>query len=160
VKLGGEGFETRVVDGILHVRAASAMLGYLNAPSPFDAEGWLNTGDEVEFDETGEYMRIRGRRSEIINVGGEKVFPAEVESVLLQMPGVRDVAVTAQSNPLTGQMVAARFCLSADEPLAALRTRVREHCRGKLQPYKIPSKIEIAAADLHSDRFKKMRRSA
>jgi acyl-CoA synthetase (AMP-forming)/AMP-acid ligase II len=75
VKLGGEGFETRVVDGILHVRAASAMLGYLNAPSPFDPDGWLNTGDEVEFDETGEYMRIRGRRSEIINVGGEKGLP-------------------------------------------------------------------------------------
>ena len=48
VKVGGEGFETRVVDGILHIRANSAMLGYLNAESPFDEDGWLNTGDAVE----------------------------------------------------------------------------------------------------------------
>ena len=46
VKVGGEGFETKIVDGILHIRADSAMLGYLNAPSPFDEEGWLNTQDQ------------------------------------------------------------------------------------------------------------------
>jgi Acyl-CoA synthetases (AMP-forming)/AMP-acid ligases II len=56
VKIGGEGFETKVVDGVLWIRAKSAMLGYLNAPSPFDDEGWMNTQDVVEVD--GEYIRI------------------------------------------------------------------------------------------------------
>ncbi|MFC1485182.1 fatty acid--CoA ligase family protein, partial [bacterium] len=69
VKVGGEGFETRVVNGILEIKAKSAMLGYLNAPSPFTEDGWLHTGDEVEVD--GEYIKILGRKSEMINVGGE-----------------------------------------------------------------------------------------
>lgn len=55
------------------------MLGYLNAASPFTDDGWFKTGDEVEQD--GEWLRILGRRSEIINVGGEKVSPAEIEGV-------------------------------------------------------------------------------
>jgi acyl-coenzyme A synthetase/AMP-(fatty) acid ligase len=55
VKIGGEGFETRVVQGILEIKARSSMLGYLNAPSPFTADGWFVTGDEVEVD--GEYLR-------------------------------------------------------------------------------------------------------
>ncbi|MFN8707421.1 MAG: long-chain fatty acid--CoA ligase [Planctomyces sp.] len=68
VQVGGEGFETKIVDGILWIRAASAMLGYLNAPSPFTEDGWFITGDLVEID--GDYLRIKGRASEIINVGG------------------------------------------------------------------------------------------
>ena len=59
VRVGGEGFETKVVDGRLWVRAKSAMLGYLNAPSPFDDEGYLDTGDRVEVD--GEWVRFLGR---------------------------------------------------------------------------------------------------
>ena len=70
VKVGGHGFETKVVDGILWIRAQSAMMGYLNAANPFDEEGWMNTEDEVEVD--GDYIRILGRRTDIINVGGQK----------------------------------------------------------------------------------------
>ena len=73
VRVGGEGFETKVVDGRLWVRAESAMLGYLNAPSPFDADGFFDTGDMVDVD--GEWIRLRGRQSDIINVGGNKVYP-------------------------------------------------------------------------------------
>src|SRR6185369_15483612 len=67
VRVGGEGYETKVVDGRLWIRARSAMLGYLNAPTPFDAEGFLDTGDLVETD--GEWVRFLGRKSDIINVG-------------------------------------------------------------------------------------------
>ena len=75
VKVGGEGFETRVIEGLLEVKAKSAMLGYLNAPSPFTEDGWFKTGDSVLTD--GEFIKILGRESEIINVGGEKVYPME-----------------------------------------------------------------------------------
>jgi acyl-CoA synthetase (AMP-forming)/AMP-acid ligase II len=156
VKVGGEGFETRVQDGTLWIRARSAMLGYLNAPSPFDADGWLNTGDAVEVD--GDYLRILGRKSEMINVGGLKVYPAEVEDVLAAMPNVRDVAVTSEPNKLTGQIVVARFCLLQPEPVAELRRRMREYCRERLAAYKIPARIEITEQEHHSGRFKKMRR--
>jgi long-chain acyl-CoA synthetase len=155
VELGGEGVETEVRDGILWIRSPSAMLGYLNAPSPFDAEGWFNTQDEVEID--GSAFRIRGRRSEIINVGGEKVYPAEVESVLLELSNVRDVAVRGQPNPITGQIVVARVNLTEPESLDSLRRRIREHCRAHLSPFKIPARVEIAAEDQFSSRFKKTR---
>jgi len=57
-QIGGDGFRTRVVDGMLEIEARSAMLGYLNAASPFTADGWFKTGDAVEVD--GEYFRILG----------------------------------------------------------------------------------------------------
>jgi long-chain acyl-CoA synthetase len=157
VKVGGEGFETKVVDGTLWIRAESAMLGYLNAPSPFDSEGWMNTGDMVEVD--GEYIRILGRKSEIINIGGQKVYPAEVESVLLQMDNVKDAVVLGEKNPITGSIVAARVNLFEPEEPAAFRRRMRAFCRERLAPYKIPVRIEISDADQYSARYKRMRRA-
>jgi acyl-CoA synthetase (AMP-forming)/AMP-acid ligase II len=156
VKVGGEGFETRVVDGMLEIKAKSAMLGYLNHPSPFTADGWFKTGDAVEVD--GEYLRILGRKSELINVGGEKVYPAEVESVLQLMEGVEDVAVTGQPHPLTGQIVFARVKLSTAESLAEFRVRMRQFCQDKLPRYAVPQKVELVEESLHGERFKKMRR--
>ena len=157
VKVGGEGFETKVVDGLLYIRAKSAMLGYLNAPSPFDAEGWMNTEDMVEVD--GDYIRILGRASDIINVGGQKVCPAEIEGVLLQLDNVRDVAVYGEKNPLTGKIVAARFNLVEHEDLDLLKKRVRAFCRDRMPSFKIPVKITTTDREQHSDRYKKMRRA-
>jgi long-chain acyl-CoA synthetase len=157
VKVGGEGFETKIVDNILWVRARSAMLGYLNAPSPFDAEGWMNTQDVVEVD--GEYIRILGRRSEIINVGGQKVYPAEVESVLLQLPNIRDAAVVGAPSPITGQIVTARLTLFEPEDTAALKRRVRIACGEQLAAFKVPVKISVTEHEQHSARFKKMRKA-
>jgi acyl-coenzyme A synthetase/AMP-(fatty) acid ligase len=156
VKVGGEGFETKIVDGILWVRAQSAMLGYLNAPSPFDANGWMNTGDMVEVD--GEYIRILGRKSEIINVGGQKVYPAEVESVLLEMPNVKDAVVIGEKNPITGQIVTASVNLFEPEELLAFKKRMREFCRHKLAAFKIPAKVEITGQETFNARYKRMRR--
>jgi acyl-coenzyme A synthetase/AMP-(fatty) acid ligase len=156
VKVGGEGFETKVVDGVLWVRAQSAMLGYLNAPSPFDEEGWMNTGDMVEVD--GEYIRILGRKSEIINVGGQKVYPAEVESVLLQMDNVKDVVVVGEKNPITGHIVTARINLFEPEEPQNFKKRMRVFCRDKLASYKIPVKVEISGQKQFNARYKRMRR--
>jgi acyl-CoA synthetase (AMP-forming)/AMP-acid ligase II len=156
MKIGGEGYETRIVDGLLEIKADSVMLGYLNAPSPFTEDGWFITGDAVETD--GDYLRILGRTSEMINVGGEKVFPAEVESVLLQIPGVKDATVYGEAHPITGAIVAARFNLHEPEPLPSFRRRMREYCRERLAPFKVPAKIELVDAEQFSSRFKKMRR--
>jgi acyl-CoA synthetase (AMP-forming)/AMP-acid ligase II len=158
VRLDGEGVELRVQDGTLRIRSASAMLGYLNAPSPFDAEGWFNTEDEVETD--GEFFRLRGRRSEIINVGGEKVYPTEVESVLLQIENVRDAVVRGEPNPLTGQIVAASLNLHRPEPLDSVRRRVRQACRALMPAYQVPARIEIVEDAQYGARFKRNRRAA
>jgi acyl-CoA synthetase (AMP-forming)/AMP-acid ligase II len=156
VRVGGEGFETRIVDGLLEIKAQSAMLGYLNAPNPFTEDGWFQTGDAVEVD--GDYIRILGRKSELINVGGEKVYPAEVESVLQTLEGVEDVAVNAEPNPITGQMVKARVKLSTQETASDFRKRMWTFCQDKLPKYKIPQKVVLVTESMHSDRFKKMRR--
>lgn len=155
VKVGGHGYELKVVNDTLWIRAASAMLGYLNAPSPFDEEGWFNTGDFVEVD--GEYLRILGRKSEIINVGGEKVYPAEVESVLLEMDNVADATVAGKSSPVMGQVVTAKLLLRTPERREDLIRRVRAHCKGRLAPYKVPVLVEITDTPLHGERFKKAR---
>ncbi|HUU39365.1 MAG TPA: fatty acid--CoA ligase family protein, partial [Desulfatiglandales bacterium] len=157
VKVGGEGFETKVVDGILWIRAGSAMMGYLNAPNPFTEDGWFITGDAVEVD--GEYIRILGRRSEIINVGGEKVYPAEIESVLQMLEGVEEVTVSGENNPITGQIVKAQVKLNREETVSDFRRRMREFCRDKLPNFKVPQKVVVVSDQMHSQRFKKMRRS-
>jgi long-chain acyl-CoA synthetase len=159
LKIDDEGFETRIKDNVLWVRSQSAMMGYLNAPNPFDGEGWLNTGDIVEESETG-HIRILGRKSDIINVGGHKVYPAEVETVLLQLSNVEDVVVYGKPNPIMGRTVAARLRLKAPEDIRLLKRRVREFCRDRLASFKVPVEIDITEGDLMTSRQKKVRRDA
>ncbi|MBA2593903.1 MAG: fatty acid--CoA ligase family protein [Pseudomonadota bacterium] len=158
MKVGGDGIETRIVDGILHIRTASAMRGYLNAPSPFDSEGWFNTQDEVDVD--GEFIRVKGRTSEIINVAGEKVYPAEVESVLMEVPNVQNALVYAKKNAVVGSVVAAKISPREPEPDEVLIRRVKEYCRERLAPYQIPVLILVTDEIVVSDRFKKSRLGA
>lgn len=155
VKIGGEGFQTRIVDRTLHIKAQSAMLGYLNAPSPFTEDGWLNTGDAVEVD--GEYIKILGRKSEIINIGGEKVYPAEVESVIQEIDNVKEATVYGEKNPITGNIVCAKVSLSNDEDEKAFALRLKKYCREKLQNYKVPIRVYVTNEKQHGARFKKTR---
>ena len=156
VKVGGEDYETKVVNGTLRVRARTSMLGYLNAPSPFDAEGWLDTGDAVI--QEGDYYRILGRESEIINVGGQKVYPAEVEKVIAEIPGVIDVAVIGEEHLLLGQIVTATVQMETVSPAAEMKKRIVAAAQGRLQPYMIPSKVRVVTEPVVNARFKKVRR--
>jgi acyl-CoA synthetase (AMP-forming)/AMP-acid ligase II len=158
LKVGGEGFETSIVDGQLHIRSGSNMLGYLNAPTPIDADGWMNTGDLVE--ERDGLIRFLGRRSEVINVGGQKVLPTEIEDVLLEAEGVAAAVVQGVPHPLLGQAVVARVALTAPEGLKEMSARLRDHCRTRLQKYKVPMRFEIVTTDsLATPRAKKNRSS-
>lgn len=154
-KVGGEGFETRVVNNILQIKAKSAMLGYLNSPSPFAEDGWFDTGDEVVVE--GDYLRILGRKSEFINVGGEKVFPTEVENILQLIEGVEDVAVCGKANPITGQIVSARIKLRTPEAPGDFRKRMRQFCKDKLPSFKIPQEVTLVNEPLYGERLKKLR---
>jgi acyl-CoA synthetase (AMP-forming)/AMP-acid ligase II len=150
--------EIKIIDDILWVRSQTAMLGYLNVASPFDADGWYCTGDRVEQD--GEWLHILGRQSEMIIIGGEKVYPQEVESVILELDIVQDVIVKGESHPLTGQIVTARVNLRLSEALEAKAAvkEIRKHCREHLEAYKVPIKIAISSEPLATDRQKKIRR--
>lgn len=155
VKLGGAGFDYRITDGILWIRSDMAMLGYLNAPAPFDDEGFFNTQDAVETD--GEYVRILGRKSEIINVAGEKVYPSEVENVLLEIPVIAEATVSGRPSHVTGMVVKATVRLTEPTDRRELTRLVREHCGRRLESFKVPVVVEITEDDQHSDRFKKIR---
>ena len=156
VRIGGEGFQTRIKDGVLWIKSDYAMVGYLNAPSEFDADGWFNTQDQVEVD--GDYFRILGRVTDLINVGGQKVYPAEVESVILDLDNVQDVAVFGEKHNLLGQIVVAKIVLDQPEPVESVKKRVRQACLALLASFKVPAKVVLAEGVLHSARQKKIRR--
>ena len=155
VKIGGDGYDVRVVDEMLEIKADSAMLGYLNAPSPFTEDGYFMTGDRVEVD--GEYFRILGRDSELINVGGQKVYPAEVETVLLESPDVEDAVVFKEKNPIMGQIVCTNIHRTGTEGTPAeVRARIKAFCTERLDDFKVPVKISFTTEPLHSDRMKRL----
>ncbi|WP_354641712.1 ANL family adenylate-forming protein [Kitasatospora camelliae] len=157
VKLGNSGFDHKIIDSVLWIRSDMAMLGYLNAPAPFDEEGYFNTQDVVETD--GDWIRILGRRSEIINVGGEKVYPSEVESVVLEVPGIAEATVSGRPSHVTGMVVKATVLLAPDldEDARSVARRVRAHCASKLEAFKVPAVVEVSGERQHSDRYKKIR---
>ena len=81
MRIGGEGVKTKIDDNVLYIKSDSRMIGYLNAESPFDEEGWYNTKDIVEVKD--QMIKVTGRTTEVINVGGLKFMASEVERVAL-----------------------------------------------------------------------------
>ena len=155
VKVGGEGFETRIIDGILQIKAKSAMLGYLNSNSPFTKDGWFITGDFVQ--QKGDYIKILGRKSEIINVGGDKVYPTEVENIILEADNVAEVTVYGEKNIIVGNIVCAKIRLIKDEDKKDFILRIKQYCSQRLQNFKVPVKIDIVLENLYGNRLKKKR---
>ena len=131
------------------------MLGYLNAPSPISDDGWFITGDAVEVD--GDYLRIVGRRSEMINVGGEKVHPSEVEEVIEAMSNVAAAIVYGQPHPLMGSIVCAKVALVEPEDEGKFAIRLKRHCRELLPVYQVPVKVAVVGREMIGERFKKLR---
>lgn len=159
LKIKSDNVETKVVDDVLWIRSEGTILGYLNAASPVDGEGWYCTGDLVEVD--GEWIRFRGRVADTIHVGGEKVAPTEVEQSILELDFVRDVVVSGEPHALMGQIVTARVALAttAVDPKEAAKC-IRLHCRQRLASYKVPVKVDVVAAGFISDRQKAQRNRA
>ncbi len=158
VKIGGEGYETRIVDGILQIKADSAMIGYLNEKSPFTEDGWFITGDEVETD--GEYYRILGRKTEIINVGGEKVYPSEVENTIMEIDDVSDCKVYGETNQIMGNIVCADvFPVKKELDKKELKKRIKKYCSRRLEAFKVPVKIRFTMEPFYTERFKKKRQN-
>lgn len=142
IEVGGEGVESKIVDGELHLRAQNRMEGYLNAPSPFDAEGWYATGDLVECD--GPWLHILGRRDMVINVGGLKVLPAEVEHAALSFPGMRLARARGCPNPLTGMHV--ELLCELEAGVQADRTALLAHLGATLPRHAMPLRIVFGKA--------------
>ena len=157
VRIGGDGFETKVIDDILWVRSEANMVGYLNAPNPIDEDGWMCTEDQVEV--KGDYIRFLGRTTDLINVGGQKVFPVEVESVLLDADNIAEATVYGIPHSLLGAAVAARISTDRAEDPDQIKRRLRAFCAERLAKYKIPMRfVLVDSGEQLSQRFKKIRR--
>lgn len=131
-------------EGELYVRGPLVMKGYYRRPvdtaSTIDADGWLRTGDIVRIDSDG-YIRITGRAKDLIIVGGENVYPREIEDVLDLHPAVAESAVIGRQDGLRGEAVVGFVTLR--EGFSADSTDLRSFCRQSLAGFKVPREIYI-----------------
>ena len=151
MKVGGEGVETKVIDGVLMIKSENRMMGYLNAESPFDKEGWYNTHDEVEVE--GEFIKVVGRDSDVINVGGLKLMPSEVELVALDFENVVLAKAQGKENPVTGQHV--ELIIQTQENSKFDLGEFKAYLRARLQPHMVPRRVMIEDVTI-GHRFKKL----
>ncbi len=132
--------QMRVQDGSLRIRSARLASGYAGDPGrPLaDAEGFVDTGDTVALRD-GRY-HFTGRREGVINVGGLKVHPEEVEAIVNLHPNVRMSRVKARKSPITGAIVVADIVLenNAGPAFAQTRDEILATCRERLAAHKIP----------------------
>jgi acyl-CoA synthetase (AMP-forming)/AMP-acid ligase II len=116
------------------------------AAERFDAGGWLDTGDSGLLDADG-YLFLLGRTDDVINRGGEMLFPREIEEVLLAHPGVRDAVVIGRADPVLGQVPVAYVIpvedSDATERPRELLDRLFAHCVAQLSRYKVPQAIHV-----------------
>ena len=156
LELGGSGFETKVVDGILWIKSEFAMLGYLSTEGANDfVDGWFNTKDQVIQD--GKYFKFVGRDSDQINVGGQKVLPIEVEEEIMLLNEVLDVQVFGEKHLLLGQIVVANVVLASGVESEGIKLKIRKHCQERLTKYKVPQKIFFVSQIEVSSRGKRVK---
>jgi acyl-coenzyme A synthetase/AMP-(fatty) acid ligase len=138
----GGSIELKIQDGTLWIRSGRTATQYLGAAAALPGcDGYVDTGDMVEL-EAGRYY-FRGRKGGIINVGGLKVYPEEVESVLNADPRVRMSLVKAKRNPITGAVIVAEVVLTeapADSGASdSLKSELLDACRKNLAAHKVPA---------------------
>jgi O-succinylbenzoic acid--CoA ligase len=140
----------RILDGEILVQGPTV------APGRADADGWLHTGDLGDIDEEG-FLYVKDRIDDLIVSGGENVVPAEVEEVLLRHPEVADAAVVGREDPEWQQAVTAVVVLEAGSAITP--DDLRRHCGESLAAFKVPKRVELAAALPRTPSGKLMRRA-
>ena len=140
----------RIQDGEILVQGPTV------APGRADADGWLHTGDLGRIDEEG-FLYVEDRMDDLIVTGGENVVPAEVEKVLLRHPQVADAAVVGREDPEWQQAVTAIVVLQDGSEVSP--DELRRHCAESLAGYKVPKRVELAAALPRTPSGKLMRRA-
>ncbi len=150
------GYEIRVVGedgapapvgtvGELWIRGAAVVGGYVNEPAESAeqfVDGWYQTRDLVRVDADG-FVFFAGRRSEMLKIGGIRVFPQEIEQVLAQHPDVRGVVVVRAEERLRGEVARAIVAVSAGSDLDV--RKVQAYCRDRMANYKVPRIVEFWA---------------
>lgn len=130
--------------GELACRSDSIMLGYYQDPEQtaqvMDDEGWFYTGDLAVMDENG-YIRIVGRKTDMIIRAGQNVYPEEIEAFLLTHPQIREAAVVGVPAKIEGEAVWA--FIIPERPQGLDEREALQYCRDVLEPYKIPARVVV-----------------
>ena len=150
MKIGGEGIEFRVIDSVLEIRAQFRMLGYLNALSPFDSDGWYNTKDVVEIKDG--LIKVTGRSSDVINVGGLKFMASEVERIALNFDGVAFAKVTPGANPITGEHAEMSIQPKSEHDFDL--EKFKDFLKLNLRSHMVPRRIRVESIEV-GHRFKR-----
>jgi thioesterase domain-containing protein len=127
--------------GEVVIRGNNVTAGYENNPQANEAafaEGWFRTGDQGRMDEDG-YLTLTGRLKELINRGGEKISPREIDDVLLSHPAVAQAMAFAMPHPTLGEEVAAAVVLQPGR--SATQAEVQQHAARELAPFKVPQRV-------------------
>jgi acyl-CoA synthetase (AMP-forming)/AMP-acid ligase II len=137
------GVRLRVIGGRLFVHNDAVAPSYVGSVSGFvDSDGFVDTGDVVE--NIGDRVLFRGRANGAINVGGNKLFPEEVEKHLLAHPRVAAARVFGKPSPITGQLVVGEIVLVGDKSDAmAVVAELRDSCRAALPRWQVPTSIKV-----------------
>jgi len=135
--------EWKIIEDELWLKTPSRIIGYLNSDQDqLKTDGWYATGDLVEDDGKGN-IRIVGRTSAVINVGGQKVNPSEIEAIIIELKGVESVRVYGIENSITGYSIACEIVSSECKSINLWKRDIRRHCKKELQIWKIPTNIFI-----------------
>jgi acyl-CoA synthetase (AMP-forming)/AMP-acid ligase II len=133
--------------GELACRGYAVMRGYYKQERltavMVDGDGWLYTGDLASIDQQG-YVRIHGRKKDMIKRGGFAIFPADVEDFLHRHPGVKDVAIVGVPDPVLGEISRAYVVTRPNVRVDA--EQLQEFCKGQLADYKIPDQVRFVEA--------------
>jgi acyl-coenzyme A synthetase/AMP-(fatty) acid ligase len=142
------GVEMKVVDGSLRIRSKRTAQAYVgkSAAALIDKGGFVDTGDMVEL--RGDRYHFVGRRGGIINIGGLKVHPEEIEAVINRHQSVRMSRAKSRRSPITGSVVVADVVLAQDGlgREKEIRDEILRDCRNQLAPYKVPAVISFVEA--------------
>jgi len=153
-KIIDDGKEYKIVDDELYLRSKTQVKGYINYNNDnFLSDGWYATGDLVETDVDG-YIKIIGRKNKIINVGGLKVLPKEIEDVINSVNGVDDSTVFSEPNNIVGNIVCAKIFTQL-ENTKELKLEIKSVCRKNLDKYKVPVKLFFEKLEV-TERGKKL----
>ena len=150
--------QLKIIDGNLWIKSANGCTKFLKGKLNIDSDGYIDTGDMVRVE--NERIIFLGRESGSINVGGNKVMPEKIESILEQHSSIVMSKVFSKSNPVLGSLVACEVVLKnsvKELSSKALKRDILSHCREQLEPFEVPALLKIVDSIPISATGKKVR---
>ena len=147
--------EFKVIDNELFLKTKTQINKYegLNSDS-FTKDGWFKTGDIVDMDSDG-YIKVISRKNNIINVGGLKVFPNEIEQIIYELDFIIEATIYGKPNAIVGNIVCLKAIVDKGTNVKSAKKQIKSLCKNKLEKYKVPQKITIVSEVKATKRFKK-----